>query len=247
MKKIIALLLVFIAVFSICACSAQEDDGANDENTENGNTDDTSNTENNGNGNTGDPYVVISDATVRYNCKDGNGYDKSVKESNNDWIARFDGVELGNLELYGCERTDEGYKIVNSAEFAIRYKVTQNLGALVSDNGTKNGAESMWVNSDTCSLVLDTDIKTTVGVGAYYVKIIYSDGGEKTLSGTNFFQNAKKDDAIDMLTAADVASGKIISSIEVTLVYETYAGAPGFLGVWWHEYANWRCEYTYNF
>jgi hypothetical protein len=229
MKKIIALILVLTACLTLFACKKPSGDDKDN------------------NKGDGTPYTVISDKMIRYNCKDGNGYDKSVPESNSNWIARLNGIELGVLKLYGCEKTANGYKIVNDGAFGIKYKVTQNLGALVSENGTKNGAESIWVNSDSNAGVLDTDIRTAVGVGAYYIKVTYADGSEKSVSGTDFFRNAEKGSLIDMLKPTDTDSEKTVSTVAVTLVYETYAEGAGVLGVKWKEYANWRCEYTYNF
>ena len=195
----------------------------------------------------GVPFDVYSNVMTRKNCKDGYGYDTSIVESNSNWVSRLDGVELGNLEIYGCEKTDKGYTVINRNAFSIKYRVKQNLGSLVNDQNSKNGAEGLWVNRDDCANVIDTDIKSAVGVGAYYVKIKYSDGTEKAFSKTNFFKNAEKGAALDMVTADDIYEGKTVASIEVTLLYETYAGAPGFLDIWWHEYTNWRCTFTYNF
>jgi len=240
MKKIIALLLVLSTFVLLFGCDKTEDPNKQEENNK-PDTEDTQDTQ------LGASYKVIIDQMARHNCKDGNKYDKSVPESNENWKLRHDGVELGVLELYGCELTDDSYKVVNNEKFAIKYKVEQNLGALVSKAGTKNGAESMWVNRDENVGALDTDITTAIGVGAYYVKILYTDGGEKAFSKTNFFENAEKGMSLDMVTAKDLDAGKTVASIEVTLLYEAYAGAPGFLGVWWHEYTNWRCEYTYKF
>ena len=140
-----------------------------------------------------------------------------------------------------------GFSIVNKGEFGIKYKVKQNLGALVNDVGTKNGAESLWINRDGQSSAVGTDISSEIGVGAVYVKINYTDGSTKTLSKTNFFENADKGASINILTFADIDSNKTVESVKVTLLYEMYAGGPGFLDIWWHEYTNWRCEYTYSF
>ena len=224
MKRVIALIFALIICIPISGCAKPEESGEG-----------------------GADYEIISVVMVRYNCASGNGYDKNVKESNEKWITRHNGFELGNLELYGCERTDSGYRIVNPNEFGVKYKVTQNLGALPINGNAEDSAKSFWVNGDDQSQAWGTDINSKIGVGACYVKIKYVNGTENSFSKTDFFLNAQNGSVIDAVTAADLTAGEDVAAIEVTLLYETYAGAPGILGIWWHEYANWRCEYTYNF
>ena len=235
MKRIIALMLLSLLCVSLLACGGigDTDSGALDS----------------GSGDTeiGNPYDVISSIMYRSNCKDGYKYDKSVQESNSNWVSRHNNIDLGKLDLYGCEKVENGYKIVNEKDFGLKFKVTQNLGALVSEDGTKNGAESLWINTDNDIGALDTNINSAIGVGAYYIKIKYTDGTEGAVSKTDFFKNAEKGMSLDMLSASNIDSGKTISSVEVTLLYEMYSGGPGLFGVWWHEYTNWRCEYGYTF
>lgn len=220
MKRIAALILVAVFCFSLTACGKLGGD---------------------------DSYGVISDVMYRRNCKDGMGYDQSVQTNNLDWIHRFDDIELGNLELYGCERNGDICSIVDAAKFGIKYRVTQELGALVGRDGTKNGADTLWVNRDVDKGAFETNIKTEIGVGAYYIKVRYTDGSFSEISKTNFFENAKKGMALDMLTATELESGKTVSAIEVILLYETHAGGNGIAGIDWHEYTNWRCSFTYSF
>ncbi len=234
MKKIVAILLTLILCASLFACT-------------NSNADTDTDTEKPATGNNQGSYQVIFDTMNRFNCQDNAKYDKSIRESNANWIARHDGVELGNLELYGCERHEDGYRIVNADEFGIKYRVKQNLGSLVSNAGSKNGAQSLWVNNDSSVGAINTNINTAIGIGAYYIKVTYTDGKESQLSKTDFFKDAENGMLLNMLSSSDIDSQKTISSIEVTVLYESYAGAPGFLDVWWHEYTNWRCEHTYNF
>ena len=224
MKKILALALLLGLCLSLFGCEDKE-----------------------GGSTLGAAYEVIYDEMTRYNCKDGTCYDKNYPESNDNWRSRHNGFELGALALYGCDRTAEGYRVVDAEDFGIKYQVGQNLGALMTEAGSKNGAESLWVNRDGETSVLGTDIRTAVGVGAYFVEVIYSDGERDTFSKTNFFENAQNGMLLDILDAEDIDSRKTVKTIEVTLVYEMYAGGPGILGIWWHEYTNWRCEYTYHF
>lgn len=256
MKRLLALLLTFALAFTLFGCKTPEQEPSDPPTADNSDPSEEGGDEGETGGNqTGDANhgtgtvttQVITDRMVRFSCKDGTGYDKSVPEPNADWKARLYGVELGELRLHGCEKTEGGYRVVSAKDFAIRYNVTQNLGSLVSTAGTKNGAQSLWVNRDENVGAYDTNLKSPIGVGAYYVKITYTDGTAKELSRTNFFEGVEKGAHLSIVSAKDVDTSKTIQSVAVTLLYETYAGAPGFLGVWWHEYTNWRCEYTYKF
>lgn len=228
MKKLSALLLLLATALSLFACTAPDgEEGAVTT--------------------TGTPYEPLYATMERRNCKDGKQYDAAIQESSEVWRSRHNGIELGKLALYGAEATEEGYAVVNNGEFAIRYKVMQDLGALVSEEGTRNGAEALWVNRDTDTTVLGTDIASAVGVGAYSATIRYTDGTEKSLTKTDFFEGAQKGALLDMVTASDLDAGKTVASIKVILVYEIHAGGPGLFGIWWSETTNWRCEYTYEF
>ena len=227
MKKLFTLILLLATTLSLFACTIHNDGDANVT--------------------TGTPYEILYTTMERRNCKDGKQYDTAFTEESETWRERHSGIELGTLALYGCEAAEDGYTVVSGGEFAIRYKVTQHLGSLVSEAGSRNGAEALWVNRDTETAVLGTDIASAVGVGAYSATIKYTDGTEKSLTKTDFFEGAEKGDVLDIVTADDLDRGKTVASIKVILVYEMYAGGPGLFGIWWHEYTNWRCEYTYEF
>lgn len=38
-----------------------------------------------------------------------------------------------------------------------------------------------------------------------------------------------------------------IKKIEIVVVYEHFTGGPGAFGIWWKDYTNWRCSYTFDF
>lgn len=230
MKKIIALILMFASCLSLFSCTQYKSSGDNSD--QNG---------------TGGQYSVITNTMFRYSCSDGSHYNTEAPEESSAWRSRHDNFEIGELELYGCEKMENEYRIVNASEFAIKYKVLQDLGDLKDPKGGKNGSTSLWINSDGETAVLGTNINSAVGVGAYYIKVKYSDGKELPLSKTDMFKGATQGTVIDMIQASDIDMNATIVSVEVTVVYEMYSGGPGILDIWWHEYPNWRCEYTYNF
>ena len=231
MKKIIALILTLTACVSLFACKAP--DGGNKKP--------------DGDASADTRYEVITKTMNRYSCAEGSHYDVGSPETSSDWRSRHDNFEIGEIALYGCVETDEGYRIVNASELGIKYKVKQDLGDLKDPKGGKNGATSLWLNSDGETAVLGTNINSAVGVGAYSVKIKYADGKEFYLNKTNMFEGATNGSVIELMKASDIDMSAVIASIEVTVVYELYSGGPGVLGIWWHEYPNWRCEYTYRF
>lgn len=178
----------------------------------------------------------------RYNCNDGNNYDKNEKEESDDWRSRHDGYELGELNLYGCQKIGSYYKVGDESNFAIRYKVLEEPESL-----PMVGTELTKVENDDATSVKGTNINSRVGKGAYWVRITYDDDSQIQHNKTNIFEYATKGSVIDLVTSKDIDMTKTIKNIEVVVVYELYAGGPGFLGIWWNEYSNWRCEYTFNF
>ena len=231
MKKIIALILVFTACVSLFACTQPDkEDG-----TQNGTPD------------SGTQYEVITNTMLKYCCSEGSNYNINSPEPSSEWRSRHDNFEIGEIMLYGCAKVDGGYRIVNPSEFGIKYKVLQDLGDLKDPNGGKNGATSLWINSDTETAVLGTNIDSEVGVGAYYIKIKYADGKDFSINKTNMFMGATQGSVIDMLKAEDIDMNATIVAVEVTVVYEMYSAGPGILGIWWTEHPNWRCEFSYNF
>ena len=108
-------------------------------------------------------------------------------------------------------------------------------------------AAAQSIASDTANAVANTNISETIGKGAYWIRITYTDDTQKEVNKTNFLDGKTKGAFIELLTNEDIDQNKTIEKIEVVLVYEMYAGGPGFLGIWWHNTTNWRCEYTLEF
>ena len=233
MKKMIALFLILATCISFVACNLGDKvDG----------------TQNKNEGNSaGTQYEVITNTMYKYCCSEGSHYNPGSPEPSSEWRSRHDNFEIGELKLYGCEKKDDGFVIVNPDELGIKYRVLQDLGDLKDPRGEKNGATSLWINSDSETAVWGTNIDSAVGVGAYQIKVKYADGKEFSYSKTDMFMGATSDSVIDLMSANDIDMSVTITAIEVTVVYEMYSAGPGILGIWWTEYPNWRCEYTYNF
>ena len=83
----------------------------------------------------------------------------------------------------------------------------------------------------------------TIGKGAYYVKVSYTDGSYAEFNGTDFMNGMAQGDVKGL--TVEVNPGKRVSSIELVVVYEIkYAWyGPGLDD----DYSNWRCTATLEF
>lgn len=181
-------------------------------------------------------------AVNKYNCNDGNQYNKNEQEESADWRSRHDGFELVELAIYGCSKAGNIFSIKETGNFSIKLHVLQN-----TEDLPKVGTSLTRVNNDTESKVRNTNINQKIGYGAYWVRITYADDSQEQYYATNQLQNADSNTYIELVGKEKLGGNKTIKSVEVVVVYELFAGAPGFMGIWWKEYTNWRCEYTFNF
>ena len=188
-------------------------------------------------------YPKIVSQMERYNCNDGNQYNKAEEESSEDWKKRHNGFEVGELNLYGCINKQENvFTIKNMEQFSIKYHVLEN-----TENLPRVGTQSTRLNEDTETRAMGTNISSKIGFGAYWLRVTYTDDVQEQYNRTNILKAATKDTYVELINSDMIKNGKEIAKIEVVVLYEIYSGGPGFLGIWWNEYTNWRCEYTYIF
>ena len=178
----------------------------------------------------------------RYNCNDGNHYNKDEQEESADWRSRHNGFELGELKIYGCAQAGNLYTIKNASEFSVKYHILQNVQDLPRVN-----TQLTCVESDSETRVVGTNINGKIGRGAYWVRVTYTDDSQSQYNATNQFENANSNTYIELLNSSQINTNKTIRQIEVVVVYELFAGGPGVLGIWWKEYSNWRCESLLKF
>lgn len=181
-------------------------------------------------------------ALNKYNCNDGNQYNKNEQEESADWRSRHDGFELVELVAYGCSKAGNVFSVKGKDEFSIKLHVLQN-----TEDLPRVGTALTSLCYDTETRVRNTNIDKQVGYGAYWVRITYSDDSQKQYNATDQLHNADSNTYIELVGKSNIDANKTIKSIEVVVAYELFAGAPGVLGIWWKEYTNWRCEYTFNF
>lgn len=193
-------------------------------------------------GNTSDALKTYSTIMNKYSCGDLTDYNKAKPEPNSSWKSRHNGWELGHLELYGCSEIGNNYNVEKMESFAIRYKVNQD-----PSNLPRVGSSKTTLENDEATRVYGTNINSRVGYGAYWVRVTYEDDTQDQFNKTNIFKNASVGTVVTLIDSNDINTQKQIKSIDVVIVYELYAGGPGFMGIWWKETPNWRCEYTYSF
>ncbi len=184
-------------------------------------------------------YVSLN----RVNCKQDNGFDPSAYDSQTDF---HEGFELGDLVVSGCVHNNDGsYTTAEGQGPVLQYRLLNNPDALKTYGGVnlKNN-----LNSDTYNgSVYGTNISgKTIGKGAYYIKVVYTDGSYTESSAVNFMVSAKNGSRVPM--DYSILRYKVIDRIEVTVLYELhYQYYDGWAVRVRHIYTNWRCTATLYF
>lgn len=190
-------------------------------------------------------YKPIVSIMTKYNCADNNQYNKDYPAGEADDRTRHNGYDLGELLIYGCEQNGNYFTIGDSDSFSLKFHVLQTV-----DNLPRVNTILTKLNYDTSNSVRGTNINGTIGYGAYWVRITYSDDSQTQINATNQFQNATPNTYVEFLRSSDLDSSKKVSKIEVIVVYELYATGIGpfsWMGKNWQECSNWRCEFEYDF
>ena len=192
------------------------------------------------NGTAPDHWNAISVTMTRYNCNNGDGYNKSKPESSAVWRSRHDGFELGELVIYGCKQVGDYYKVVNKNDFSIKWKVKQDVEDL-----PRVGADKTEIAFDDCKTIYGTDFNEKINEGAYWLRVTYSDDTQKTFKRANIMENAMPGTIVELCNSTGLDANKTIKNIECIIVYELYCDPTGFMSQ--DEWTDWRLEYTYNF
>ena len=188
-------------------------------------------------------YVTLN----RQNCKGNNGYNPAQQDSYGSGNFHKD-FELGDLVVSGCVSNDGGtYTTAEGQGPTLKYRLLCNPDSLKTYGGAnlKNRLNGDSYNGE----VYGTNINgQTIGKGAYYIKVNYTDGSYTESNAVNFMASAKKDSEIQLNYS--INRNKVIASIEVTILYELYYQ----WGTWYtigigveKRYPNWRCTTTLYF
>lgn len=188
-----------------------------------------------------DPIDTYHIRMSRENCALDNGYDPSNKEGRQDLLDRHNGFEVGELILSGCSKKNNTYSIKKPFDFSIKYAFL-----MVPSSLPVVAGEASYIEKDTCNKVYNTSINKEIGCGAYWIRITYKNNNQKEISQTNFMEN-KTQGSIVSLVDTTIDNIEHIKKIEIVVVYEHFTGGPGVMGIWWKDYTNWRCSYTFDF
>lgn len=195
-------------------------------------------------------YAVefLNSSTVAFevqNCADNNGYNPEQKAGEEDDQTRHNEFSIIQLTVDNAERQSDGKFIipVDWSPLTFNLKVTRNPSNLPINN---NECQIKNIESDSYTgYVTGTNISNkSIGKGAYYFKVNYSDGSKYEANATDIFNGKTQGDFIPL--NIPYKNNKQIKSVQIVVVYEIYCGGPGFI-FWWREYTNWRCSATLEF
>ena len=178
----------------------------------------------------------------RQNSNDGDSYNPNIQESSAAWKSIHDNFELGYLNVYGCDTTNNKLRVKNISDFSIKYHLVQNISDLPR-NG--RGGVSKIANDDANKIYGIADFNERIGVGAYWIRVTYDDDSSEIFKKTNFLKDASKDQYITLLNSSDIKYKKSIEKIEIVVVYEIFYDENWMVHN--DQYTNWRCSYTFIF
>ena len=187
-------------------------------------------------------YVVALD---RSSCKQDNGYNPAEQGTDND-KKTHSAFELLELIVSGSSKNDQGeYFIPGGSTLSLSLKLLEDPSSLPKSGGIGANWYRNALAGDTWKEgVYGTNLTgKTIGKGAYYVKVSYTDGSYAEFNGTDFMNGMAQGDVKGL--TVEINPGKRVSSIELMVVYEIiYSWYDG----WWHDdYSNWRCTATLEF
>ena len=179
----------------------------------------------------------------RENCKVGNGYDPTIKGSDaaNTMHSTF---ELVSLVMGNCVELEENtYGISGNDDFKLSFKMWETNRQAGPTLGWANWYTHTIANDTYDESVYGTNINgETVGKGAYYIKVTYTNGEIREFNKENVFDGVSKGSIVEI--KPELLEGRTIDTIEVVFVYELYY--EYYDGLWYKGSTNWRCSKTLN-
>lgn len=177
---------------------------------------------------------------TRYNCKDDNGYNINEQDGSAEKKSRHDGFELGKIIFFGAGDGNGNYYKPYNGSISLQFRTINDIYDLPRPSVARNGEVGICDDSYSGQITGTNISGKKINHGAYYIKVNYTDGSYTETNAVNFLANVSKGQSVTM--AVNVDNSKTISSISIDIMYEIYVGAPGFLGIWWFEYTNWRLK-----
>lgn len=189
-------------------------------------------------------YATLTTSFNVNNCIDNNGYNPIKQAVQADDRARHNGYEVVKLSVTDTEKLSDGtYRLTSGQPPKLSLAVLQNLGRLPINNEGSASIKEICSDSFNGSVYGTNINKQTIGYGAYYVKVTYTDSSTAEKSATNILNGKTRGDFVDIDFPFDVS--KTIQKIEVIVVYEIHTKGKA-LGEW-NEFSNWRCSALLRF
>ncbi len=179
-------------------------------------------------------WEKFSENMTKYNCAHNTFWDKTT-QGVEVWDRLHKDWELGNLNFYGVEKNENRFTIKGNDALSIKYQLLQNTSKLP----TNNVVTAQILTNLAWNQVVGTNISTSVGKGAYWIRVTYSDDTQFEKNKTDFLNGKNQGDFIELLSSDEIKEDKTIEKIEIVVVYCVSAG--------FKTSGLWRCEYTCNF
>ena len=185
------------------------------------------------------PIVPLNIPVNRHNCQMDKAYNPSTNGIEKDGTNDHSKFEMGHLVLYGCAQKNGIYQVRDLDIFKLEYIFDADPSDLPSEKGG-----DLRISDDDAKYVNGTDLQgqSTVGKGAYCIRIKYKNGSSASpIIKTNFMANKTVGSVVDILGNSGIDFSQV-EEIQLTIVYELYYWANAF-----DHHTNWRSDYTFKF
>lgn len=186
---------------------------------------------------------------IKYNCITDNGFDTEKPEMNDDRGRYGVNSDVCQLVFSGVGIQGEKYKIVNGNEnLKLGLQMLQSYNRIELTDVIDHSYIDARISNDTYRWA-NTD-NEAIGRGAVYILIVYADGSTTSAYAKNIMDGKFVGEYIDILddTGINIDPDKIISQIDIHVVYEIEGDWKDFLGwVTYHTWTNWHCIATLEF
>ena len=175
-------------------------------------------------------------------------YDIGRPDTQSDDIIYGVNSDLCQIVLSGVGVSDGGYHVVGSnRNIKLGCKMLQTYTWLELTGYPGCGFTSASISNDSITRVVGTTINSSVGYGAVYILITYTDGTTADAYATDIMNGTATGSYIDIfdITDININESKMISEISVHVVYEIQAWWGSLF--WQHDWTNWHCIKTLKF
>lgn len=206
-----------------------------------------------GTGGTGDDKINVLEKQYLIvepvSCALDQHYDVSNQNTNTLANTEVDN-QVCNLIINNAKLNSTGlYSINSNSDLGLKLDIIQDYKKITMIPVSGSGLKAAAISNDTYDgkNVYNVVMSEQLGYGGYYILIKYSDGTSTSSYANNIFNNTSKGSTIDLLKNITLDSTKVISEINISVMYEIKGDWQGFLGIWSNTYTNWRQDYKISF